>query len=319
MITQLNRPNYSQRNAKYNAQIATLADDLLGTHSVYPDYVPIREFPPILPSAAQARRESHVVKGPQPRPVRAVAEFDLNGLDAYEQVVFTSLAWGSYNLYCLVGEMGSGKTALVTHLAKILKVKRTVPCETCSHRKACKPVVIHLDFNEGFSDKNTEKIVTLFERRLYAQLKALLRDIFKNDFNVADFAAYAHQRELLTSFADFDDFFEAIEDSEDWKRATNKQRAEQLFAFIKRTDDIGYQIELLMRLLGYARSKLLPEPACIIVIYDNLDKIQYEAQMEILNAVMSYQHMANVRVLVPLRRTSFEKLGTSLFVRRDQS
>lgn len=309
MIEQVKRADYSQRNAKYNQLVATLVDDLLGTRAAYPEYVPIREFKSLLPSAAQARREIHVVKGPQPRPSKAIAEFDTDGLDVYEQVVFTSLAWGSYDLYCVVGEMGSGKTALAGQIAKVLKRKRRVECDGCKLHK-CNPVVIHLDFNEGFADKSVDVIISRFERRLYSQLKALLRDLFKNDFDVAEFVDHAKRRENLTAFADFDDFIEDIEDNETWNGATNKQRAERLFLFIKGHTDLGYQIELLMRLLGYARTNLLPEPACVVIIYDNLDKIQYEAQMEILHAVMSYQEIAKVRALVPLRRTSFEKLGT---------
>jgi hypothetical protein len=307
VIAQLHRSDYSDRNRQYNQRIVSLVDDMLGTHLVYPEYVPIKEFTSALPSAAQAHKEIHVVKGIQDPPAKSTAQFDRRGLDLYEQVVFTSLAWGNYGLYCLVGEMGSGKTALTTQLKEVLERRRPVECGRCS---ACIPIVIRLDFNEGFADAATDTILARFERRLYAQLKAQLSDRFRNDFNVDAFVVFARKREAFTSLADFHDFAETCQDDEKWRKATNKQRADQLFAHIKSHEDLGYQLELLMRLLGYARSQLLPEPACIVMIYDNLDKIKYEAQMEILYAVMSYQHMANVRALVPLRRTSFEKLAS---------
>ncbi len=105
-------------------------------------------------------------------------------------------------------------------------------------------------------------------------------------------------------------FAESVIDDGEWKRSTNKKRADALFAFIRGQDDLQYQLELLMRLLAYVRRRVQPDSSCILLIYDNIDKIQYEAQMEILYAVMSYQHMADVRVLVTLRRTSFEKLAS---------
>ena len=126
MITQQHRADYSERNQTYNGRMNTLVDSILGTHLVYPEYVPINHFSPALPSAAQAHKEIHVVKGPHARPPKSRAEFDLHGLASYEQVVFSYLAWGSYDLHCIVGEMGSGKTAMAKQLARVLATISTL-------------------------------------------------------------------------------------------------------------------------------------------------------------------------------------------------
>src|SRR5260221_3600270 len=177
MLQQLNRSDYAAHNSPYNGLMSTIVDSILGTKQAYPSYIPIREFISQWPSAAQAHKEIVVVKAPAKRPLNSRIELDTTGLDAYENVVFSSLVWGSYSLYCLVGEMGSGKTALVAQLASVLSRRRTVACTSCG-ATSCIPIVVTLDFNEGFAKTvSTDEIVRRFEKRMFAQLNARLKTL----------------------------------------------------------------------------------------------------------------------------------------------
>ena len=309
MILSERRFDFTELNKDYNAKVTSLVGDILGTHRIYPEYVSAFAFEPNLPSLAQTSNpDAHVVKEPAVPAIGSTARFDVADLGVYEQVVFSCLAWGAYSIYCMVGEMGSGKSATAQYIERVLLRKRHATCGRCV---TCRPVAIRLDFNEGFTSTDTEILLKQFKTRLYQQLKIFIRDAFKNGVDVQNFVDTVRKREFFNTLAGFDDFIETIDASVgDWEKLTNRQKTHRLFAFIKDQEDNDARVELLMRVLGYISKLVLPEPACVVVIYDNLDKLRYEAQMAILFALMGLQSMADVRALVPLRRTSFEKLAS---------
>jgi hypothetical protein len=307
MIIRDRRQDYSDRNANYHKDATTLVGDIFQTETEYPDYISSAEFKSKLHSAAVAAPNLTIVEQEYDRPSGPRADFSWKDLGAYERVIFSSLAWGQYSVYCVVGEMGSGKTAVVKHLVKVLRRERPTPCDVCDRN--CQPVILRIDFNEGFTSTAPRALQKAFSRRLHDQLRAELRAQFQTSLKVDDFVAYAQQPEQRTTYAAFDVFFAATQEDA-WKGKSGIKRANLLFGFISNADDIELQLEMLMRLLRYVAAKPRPEPACAVLICDNIDKLPTEAQMTIFLYMLSLQRHARIRTLITLRRTSFEKLAS---------
>lgn len=91
---------------------------------------------------------------------------------------------------------------------------------------------------------------------------------------------------------------------------SHAQQTQRLFRFIdnfEHSDDV-VRLELLMLLLGFVQKRHRPDPACLVLILDNLDSVLPSAQFELLVEILRFQELAKVRTVVPLRRSTFEQL-----------
>jgi hypothetical protein len=306
MIHRERRVDYTERNRAYNAAVAATVGAIFQTETEYPTYVHSREFQPQLPSTASGEAFFDIIDHEFERPEQWQLQFDHADLGVYERVIFSSIAWSPYTVYCLVGEMGSGKTAVVKYIASVLKRPKA---RLCSHCKHCEPVVLRVDFNEGFTTDKLEVLRRTFQRRLYEQLRAELRAQFKSHLKLADFVGFAQTPEVRPLFAVFDEFFARAEE-DDWPKLPGSKKANELFKFISQATEPEHRLEMLMRLLRYIVTAVRREPACAVLIFDNIDKLRSEAQMMLLLEILSLQRHAKMRVLIPLRRTTFEKLAS---------
>jgi hypothetical protein len=309
MIHRERRVDHAERNIPYNKAAKTAVDAILQSETEVPDYIPSGAFDPHLPSTAADEPFFSVVTGEYERPKHRGVVLDDSDLGVYERVILSALAWSPYTVHCLVGEMGSGKTAVSKYIVKVLKRKKHKLCEHCETRKVCEPVVIRLDFNEGFTSEAETALKNTFRRRLYEQLRTELRAQFKTHLKVDDFVLFSQKPDVRAHFAVFDEFFERTDD-DSWAKLPNYKRANELFSYIARTSDMEHKLEMLMRLLRYIVLSVRREPACGVLIFDNLDRLSSESQMTLLLEIFALQRHARFGILIPLRRTTFEKLAS---------
>lgn len=296
-------PNFHSYNEGFNKAVGPLIGDIFQTQDETPlDYVvarPKRDIDDWRPDpiAASVTHEFNPPKGGDER-------FDLKGLGIHEKVIFSCLAWGSYRTYVLTGDMGSGKTTITKFMTRVLERPRRKLCGLCEH---CNPVVVSLDFNQGFRGRDTPDLVDRFRRKLYNQLHQKLRDLFiKNPLTDALIEEINAGKSF---YASFDVFAQNIESLSEWRGKANRLKANELFKFIDTQATSSLEkIEYMMALVRLAKERLRSDPACLIFIYDNIDSIWPEAQYEILVDILSYQDIAEARALVVLRRATFEGL-----------
>lgn len=306
MITQERRPHFGARNKDFHEAIATAANAICQTETEYPAYIGSRDFSPQLQSTAADSGVAEIVKKEFARPNATKLDLDYTDLGLYERVILSALAWGKqYTLYCIVGDMGSGKTAVIKYIAGVLHRPKKALCGLCG---VCDPLILKIDFNEGFNSKQETVLLNAFRQRLHDQLRTQLRRQFKASLRVNDFIRFAQQPEHLNLFASFDEFFAGTESNDDWSDLSPAKRANALFAFIASRPELDTKIELLMRLMRYVVLSPRPEPACAVLICDNIDKLRNDAQMSIMLDILSVQRFARMKTLIALRRTSFEKL-----------
>ena len=306
-IQRLNLNLQTDHNRAYNKAVAPLVGDILQTEhegpigyvQAQPSTVRSRGWKPN-PAVAKEVTEEYTPPGDQTH------RFSFDDLGEYERVVFSCLVWGEYSTYVLTGEMGAGKTSLMKLMLGLLRADRGENCKICT---VCNPVIIHLNFNEGFNSKETTELLELFRTRLYNSLRKQLRPVFRENALVAPFLD-ALRDPTRSAYDDFDPFLQAYEEDTEWDALTEADRANKLFKFIDDSSSRLYvRLSMMMALLRFVREFLRPDPACLVLLFDNIDSILAEAQYDILVEILALQDIAKVRSLVSLRRSTFEKLN----------
>lgn len=166
---------YGSDNERFNKAAGPIVGEIFQTQDAAPvGYIFAR---PSRPEPRDWKPSSFVqlIRQPYSVPKKEKIRFDLSGLGEYERVIFSCIAWGDYPTYVLTGEMGSGKSTTTKLIRTVLERQRL---ETCGICEKCDPVIITLDFNEGFRIKNTDALVRKFHKSLYNKLRSNLRKLF---------------------------------------------------------------------------------------------------------------------------------------------
>jgi Cdc6-like AAA superfamily ATPase len=233
-----------------------------------------------------------------------------DGLGQFENLIFSDLAFGSYNTYILTGEMGSGKTALLKKLKEVLETPRP-NCEKCS---SCLPIVVYFNLNESSwgGIKNPERAKSKFLKKLRQQLRPRLRIIFEREDLTLDFVNKLQgDARLQTEFFEFDDVIEEIVAGFDsFTKLTAKQRTTRFFKLVEKVnDDYELVLEAFIKLARFVARFKRPDPTCFVIMYDNVDALPPEVQYEVLAEILSLQTLSQIRGIVALRQATFARAG----------
>lgn len=303
-VSKHNVPIYYDRNMDFNNSIHGVVQNIFQHQKVgHIGYIPARMSNPILqPSKLVVTIDPPVASGEY---MGLHERFNLAGVGEYEKGILSCLVYGDYSTYVLTGDMGSGKTATMNHLVEVLRQPRLKTCGVCEH---CVPVVITLNFNGGFHDDDTPTLVRTFKKYLYDELRRELRQLYKST-NLTD----GLRAELLNGgggphYAAFDRFVQMHENYRVWKGRSNAEKTNLLFTYVDECTKNGSEnIRVMMSLLHLTKKKLRADPACLVLIFDNIDSILPEAQYKILALILSYQVIAEAKALVAMRRATFVK------------
>jgi len=300
--------NFYSFNTKFNKATEPLVGDIFQTESTGPvGYIQTRPFVPLQERYYVLRSQLGAVQSEQQIPPPQKNRFDLSGLGEYERILFSCLAWGEYSTYVLTGEMGSGKTTSADYVMEALRRPRSTTCGQC--HECSGPILITIDFNKGFNSANSTKIMRSFRLLLYSRLKAELRRIFRRDGLTDRFLKFIQEDKNLNDFSLFDDFAQECE-TDDWLNETQAGKTNGLFKYISdKSQDVIDQLEMLMLLVAFSKEEARPDSACLALLLDNIDSVTPEAQFELLVEILSLQEFARIKVLVPMRRSTFERLN----------
>lgn len=306
---------YKNDNREFNALSAELVADMMQNDGIGPEgYVPTSE------SEIEARNDLplHLAEEIKDRLVDISEELNLNrqsgkqslkSLPPYERKLIANIGWGQFTTYVLIGDMGSGKTTSANYALDWLSKPRSSLCSSCAgSRSSCKPVIIRIDFNNGFRGRETDRLVKQFHKLYYTRLRAHLRRQLSDLDVVIDFARWVAEDENRDLFSEFDRLAQEYEEKEsEWEDLTSRQRSNRLFSYI---DESGENWEgrlnlalLVARFLGTA---LRRDQSCFAVLLDNLDSVWAPAQHRLLLEILAHQRFAGATTIVPLRYSTFD-------------
>jgi hypothetical protein len=299
-------------HADYNREFLNLAsviiDDVFQTESEGPiGYVNAR--PPQKDDLDwRPNYRSELIQKAQAPPPGHEKAFALEELGDYERLVVSALAWGQYSTYVLVGEMGSGKTATTKYVVERLRRTRADVCLKC---KQCSPVILYLNFNEGFNQDSSESIIDNFKLRLYESMRRNMRDFFSEHGLTDRFLDVVEKNRTIQIYDAFDGFLQQREEDKEWWQHAERVKANKLISFLEMSvTEPGSRLERIMALVRFCKDNLLPGPGCFTLVFDNIDSVLVEAQFDLLREILTAQDIAKVKSLVVLRYATFQKLNT---------
>lgn len=296
-------------NYAYNQAVGTLVGEIFQTESEGPiSYLPIPRFQSTSPWMSATASKIKIVKNKYSAGTEEIRRFDLTGLDQYETTLFSCLAWGEYSTYVVAGEMGSGKSTCANFLMRALARPKAKDCGKCQN---CSPVLITIDFNKGYDIHDAELVQKTFREELYSELKPRLRSIFAAEKLTSRFVEFCRGEGASHGFNRFDDFVQSVRKANDWSSLTYADQAERLIDFVNDDKrDIHQQLRMSMLLLNYVRRTCRQDSPCLVLLFDNLDRILPDAQLDLLVTILSLQSIAKSKALVTLRKTTFERLNS---------
>lgn len=311
-VTKSHVPVFFDINAPFNGAMEGLVQDIFQHHSVgHIGYIKARENGDI----ATPKRTANVLGDFSENDVHSrLSRFDLADLGEYEKRIFSSLVIGKYPTTVLIGDMGSGKSATIEYLTSVLKRPRSSTCGLCEN---CSPIVIKMNFNAGFLDEDPAVVLRTFRRTLYDKLRFELRRLYKITFreksepNKVMTLTDALLDEIRTpgsgaNYAAFDRFEQMHADIVTWNTTPTDVKADLLFSYVDDCTNNGVEnLRVMMNLVHLTKKRLRSDPACLILVFDNIDSILPEAQYTILSEILQYQETAQVQSLVTLRRANF--------------
>jgi hypothetical protein len=301
-LTKLNVPTYYDKNLDFNSAAEGLVQDIFQNHNVgLIGYITAR------PSNALTDSFDHPLESPTNPDEHSddpLERFDLTGVGDYERRILSSLVSAKLSTHVVIGDLGSGKTATMNFITAVLRRPRKRTCGLCSN---CNPIVMSLNFNTLSLADNVGAILKNFRWHLYQALRQELRHLFAvTDLTdmLRDEAQYGAQPDGF--YAVFDRFAQTHADAFEWNVRAASDKANLLFNYVDECTEKGaVNIDVMMKLLHLAKHKLRSDPACLILVFDNIDSVLPEAQSKILAEILTYQETAGVQSLVALRRTSF--------------
>lgn len=308
IITRDKIVSHYETNADYNQAVGPLVGEIFQTESHGPvSYIPVPRFQPHSPWMSATAATVKVVEKRYAAAIEEVQRFDMSGLEQYESTLFSCLAWGQYSTYVVAGEMGSGKSSCANFLMQALKRPRLKTCGMCLR---CTPMLVTIDFNKGFDFVDKNLVMKTFREILYAELKPRLRNIFEAEKLTPKFVEFCKSDGITLGFNLFDDFIQATRRSKVWHSLSNTEQAEHLIDFVNDKHDIHQQLWLSMLLLNYVRRTSRQDNPCLVLLFDNLDRVLADAQLDILVTILSLQDISQTKALVTLRKTTFERLAS---------
>lgn len=209
-----------------------------------------------------------------------------------------------YDVFVLTGALGSGKSSLCNYTLDFIKnsnLPEKDPLHFPNHG-----LIHRINFNEHFDSDIKDEIVQEFKHLLIAKLTSLIEKIHNEDLFINSFIEKINKKdneryELFSSYA---------------RKVTTKNLVteEQKFNYLvnwleKYNDSLSFKLRLLSYLLGFIKErKSNNKRVDFIILFDNIDKLNDDAQIEVLNIIFSFSVKLNIKILVPMRLTTFGKI-----------
>lgn len=295
-IEYLDTGNFFNYNKQFIKETESMIGDILQSKNIGPEgYIPIGKY-----RKNEIKFSSY--SNPSVKKEVKVEPFYIHhpNFTETERIIASHLLFGKNFNYVLSGPMGSGKSTTCRHVFEYFK--------SCEWSKDS--IFIWINFDFGIRDqKKIKKILYRFRQTLYNKIRAELFDILSKDSYLDDFLKHiTKEKELYDDYFDF--YLDNIIKGNPWKKAhTTTEKLSVLFDYIKnKYSDLEGRIELLMKFLKYLKTVIKKKNGKIIMVFDNIDRLPPIIQTEILTDILFYNELPEVRILLPLRRSTRLKL-----------
>lgn len=211
-----------------------------------------------------------------------------------------------YNVIILTGALGSGKSAISNYcldfLEESIKSKREIGIKLPSEI-----FLSRFDFNSGVPTRKREEILELFYIDLFTNLEVSIERLnLKYNFINTFFNHIVNNRLNGTWEIHFNDFIQEYGIT----KGNHVKNFKILMKWIKSKENKLVKLRLLSFLVGYIKETFSDSNISeFIFFFDNLDQIPDDTQLDILSIIFSLVEKSNIKVLVPLRLTSFGKIN----------
>ncbi|BEV03318.1 hypothetical protein [Chryseobacterium gambrini] len=305
-----NYHSYFKENYNYNIDISAFITELLETNSFGRIGYKISELNNFTTTKRhyyfnQAQNRKEYLK-PQ------IDDHILNNFLKYEYLGPLEFSLASYllnpnieyDVFVLTGALGSGKSSLSNYTLDFIE-NSNLTSEDLLHFP--KSGLIHrVNFNEHFNSDNKYEIVEEFKLLLISKVTSLVESIHKNELFINNFIEIIDSKKN-ERYNLFSDYSRKLRNS---NLKTEEQKFDFLLNWLNNFDsNLSYKLRLISYLLAFIKEfKGNAKKVDFIILFDNIDKLNDDAQMEILNIIFSFSIKLNIKILVPMRLTTFGKI-----------
>lgn len=243
------------------------------------------------------------------------SEYELESSEKSDQCILgpcetalkTALVDTKLSVWILTGAVGSGKSTISRFIFK--HIEDNLKSAHNGIEEWMKPLHIQMDFVE-ISSSDKANLLTHFKRKLYAYLAAFLENVYSNrksmDFLIGELEVQNRDYSLLFPFR------RRVVSSVNWNAHTDRDRACMLLNWIEdQTVTIDERIDYLSQMINALRYVYPNNDSWFLLLLDNIDQLPSSSQSEILTAILAFANSARVRILVPMRCTTFGILSTT--------
>ncbi len=230
-----------------------------------------------------------------------------------ERNLLNNLFNSEYTTIIMTGAWGSGKTAIIKYIQE--KYEDCVSHTECENYKDCKTHKVNFlyyNFNEYVSYREKDLLDELV-KDINEKIKGTVQDLLSNESIFKDFLESLRNgnghKNLKNQFNGFRRKILAGQ-AQEWKKLNQEQKIDEIINWIESDEkELRLQNKKIFSIISFVYEKHInPRRGCQIMVFDNLDGILDEAQTEIVNYILRLVEKSGIKVLIPVRLTTFGKI-----------
>ncbi|MHC1775698.1 MAG: hypothetical protein AB9834_09825 [Lentimicrobium sp.] len=209
-----------------------------------------------------------------------------------------------YNVIVLTGALGSGKTCLCDYTLNYIST--SLQDENYELFFPKDGIIHKIDFNELFDESLKDELVIEFKLLMISKLTSLIEKIHEQELFIEQFIQKVKSKEN-ERYELFSDFVRLLNNE---NIRTEKGKFSFLLDWLNKYDiNLSYKLRLISYLLSSIKDiKNKSNINDFIILFDNIDKLPDDAQIEILNIIFSFSVKLPIKLLIPMRLTTFGKI-----------
>lgn len=290
-----NKSNYSATNEDFKRCIQPLIDYVFNPNRIVFGY--------FKSTSDNFKQKRHQILDPLIDKINIVPVDEGSvGTGTFEEILKNHIVSQDYSVLILTGASGSGKTSIVNYVKN--QIDDCKDDSTCVRYEICnrkKKEILYFDFLDTNTSDTLNNILLSYEFKLNGYLVIAVESCFSDQDILEKFLNHIKTTKdpylvNLKYYINPIDFSYSIED------ILAKIKLQNL------TDT--KQNSVLIGMLRYIRDQY-PEQhkGCFTIIFDNIDKLDDEAQTEIIKNMVSLHNMVKCKLVITSRLTTFYKLN----------
>lgn len=218
-----------------------------------------------------------------------------------------------YSVILLTGALGSGKSSLTKYCLDL--IEKNIGNDKYKDYINIFPIhgkIIRIDFNEVFYEQDSKALMNEFQLLLIDRLTGALTQLLEDCNFIDDFISHIKQNYRNTGWeSSFRKFIHKWNQQFEKKCKDEDDKLEALLTWITDNEQssIAYKLRLLTYIYKYLKKFYFDSKNVdFIILFDNIDKFPDDSQVNILNMIFSLYYKSGMKVILPVRLTTFGKI-----------